>query len=45
MYEILSEYFSDEDMSKFFSRHLLRKYIDTLSRLKPSDNESAYLKR
>ena len=44
MYDILVDYFSEDDMRKFFSRHYLRKFIDTLQRLKPTDSQEAELK-
>lgn len=45
MYDILIEYFAEQDMAKFFSKHYLRKYVDTLIRLKPADSQEAYLKK
>lgn len=44
MYDILVDYFCEDDMRKFFSKHYLRKYIDTLQRLRPTDPQEAYLK-
>lgn len=45
MYEILSEYFAPQDMSKFFSKNYFNRYTDVLMRLKPNNSNEAYLKR
>lgn len=45
MVGILSDYFSNQDMCKFFSKSYLSRYTDILVRLKPKNSNEAYLKR